>query len=543
MDLRRFNTVNEMIENSFASFADHPAFTCLGHTMTYREIDHLSLQFACYLRNNLKLEPGDRIAIQLPNLLQYPVVAYGAIRAGLVLVNTNPLYTARELSHQLKDSGARVLVVLANVAESAAQIVLDTEVEHIVVTEAGDLLPGLKGFAVNWAIRFMKRIFPPFSLAGAVPFNRALALGQGPLPPVAADPELLLALQYTGGTTGVAKGAMLSHRNLCANYFQILEHNREILRKPAEILAAALPLYHIYAFTMHAICGFACGAHNILIPNPRDMKQLIKSLKPFKCNIFIGVNTLYNAMARSEEFARLDFSEVMTCSAGGMAVTEPVAERWKAVTGHPICEGYGLSETSPVLTFNPPSDIRSGTIGTALVDTEIKILDEMGSEVEDGTPGELTARGPQVMSGYWQRENATAEVLDKDGWFKTGDVAIRLADGYYKIVDRIKDLIIVSGFKVYPHEVEEVVYHHPAVVEAAVVGIPSESTGEAVKLFVVVSDQQVTEQVLMDFCRQHLTAYKVPRQVEFRTSLPKSNVGKILRKDLRPAPRTDGVTH
>lgn len=536
MDLQRFNTVNEMIENSFAGFAGYPAFTCLGHTLTYRDIDRLSFQFACYLRNVLKLEPGERIAIQLPNLLQYPVVAYGAVRAGLILVNTNPLYTPRELSHQLKDSGARVLVVLANVAENAAQIVAETQVEHIIVTEAGDLLPGLKGFAVNWVIRYTKRMMPPFSLPAAERFNRALALGTGPLPPVDPEPESLLALQYTGGTTGVAKGAMLSHRNLCANYFQILEHNQEILRRPSEILAAALPLYHIYAFTMHAICGFACGAHNILIPNPRDMKQLVKSLKPFKCNIYIGVNTLYNAMARSEEFARLDFSEVSTCSAGGMAVTEPVAERWQAVTGHPICEGYGLSETSPVLTFNPPSDIRNGTIGTALTETEIKILDDEGKEVEDGMPGELTARGPQVMSGYWQRENATSQVLDEDGWFKTGDIAIRVADGYYKIVDRKKDLIIVSGFKVYPHEVEEVVYHHPAVVEAAVVGVPSESTGEAVKLFVVVSDSQVTEQVLMDYCRQHLTAYKVPRQVEFRDSLPKSNVGKILRKDLRDRP-------
>ncbi len=536
MDLQRFNTVNEMIENSFTSFADYPAFTCLGHTLTYREIDRLSFRFACYLRNVLKMEPGERIAIQLPNLLQYPVVAYGAIRAGLILVNTNPLYTPRELSHQLKDSGARVLVVLANVAENAAQIVAETQVEHIVVTEVGDLLPGLKGLAVNWVMRYTKRMLPPFSLPGADRFTRTLALGEGPLPPISPDPESLLALQYTGGTTGVAKGAMLSHCNLCANYFQILEHNREILRRPSEILAAALPLYHIYAFTMHAICGFACGAHNILIPNPRDMKQLVKSLKPFKCNIFIGVNTLYSAMARSEDFARLDFSAVSTCSAGGMAVTEPVAERWQAVTGHPLCEGYGLSETSPVLTFNPPSDIRNGTIGTALVDTEIRILDDAGNEVEDGVPGELTARGPQVMSGYWQRENATAEVLDEDGWFKTGDIAIRVADGYYKIVDRKKDLIIVSGFKVYPHEVEEVVYHHPAVVEAAVVGVWSESTGEAVKLFVVVSDPQVTEQMLMDFCRQHLTAYKVPRQVEFRQSLPKSNVGKILRKDLRDRP-------
>ncbi len=533
MSTQRFDTVNELIEHSFQAFAARPAFTGLGHTLTFADIDRLSQKFASYLRTCLKMQPGERIAIQLPNILQYPVVAYGAIRAGMVLVNTNPLYTPRELSHQLQDSGAKVLVVLANVADIAAQTVASTQVEKVIVTELGDLLPWPKRPVVNFAVKHIKRMVPQYSIPGCTPFLEALQLGDADFPPATPDPEELVALQYTGGTTGVAKGAMLSHRNICANYRQIRGHYPTLLVSSSEIFAAALPLYHIYAFTMHAISAFGGGAHNILIPNPRDMAQLVKALRPYKCHVFVGVNTLYAAMARSEEFARLDFSEVTTCSAGGMAVADAVAERWETITGKPICEGYGLSETSPVLAANPLKDIRRGTIGTALPETEIRIVDDAGEEAPEGSPGELLARGPQVMSGYWQRPKATAEVLDDEGWFRTGDIAIRLDDGYYKIVDRKKDLIIVSGFKVFPNEVEEVVYQHPAVVEAAVVSVPSESTGEAVKLFVVVSDPAVTEKDILEHCRVHLTPYKIPRSVEFRDSLPKSNVGKILRKDLR----------
>ncbi len=533
MSNHRFATVNELIEHSFQAFAAQPAFTGLGHTLTFADIDRLSQRFANYLRTCLKLQPGERIAIQLPNILQYPIVAYGAIRAGMVLVNTNPLYTPRELSHQLKDSGAKVLVVLANVADIAAQTVASTQIEKVIVTELGDLLPWPKRPIVNFAVKHIKRMVPQYSIPGCTSFLEALQLGSADFPPPSPDPEELVALQYTGGTTGVAKGAMLSHRNICANFRQIRAHYPTLLETPSEVFVAALPLYHIYAFTMHAICAFGGGAHNILIPNPRDMPQLVKALRPHKCHVFVGVNTLYAAMTRSEEFASLDFSAITTCSAGGMAVTEAVAERWEAITGKPICEGYGLSETSPVLAANPLNDIRRGTIGTALPETEIRIVDDSGDEAPQGSPGELLARGPQVMIGYWQRPKATAEVLDEDGWFRTGDIAIRLDGGYYKIVDRKKDLIIVSGFKVFPHEVEEVVYQHPAVVEAAVVSVPSESTGEAVKLFVVVSDPAVTEKEILEHCRVHLTPYKIPRSVEFRESLPKSNVGKILRKDLR----------
>jgi long-chain acyl-CoA synthetase len=507
-----------------------------GHTLTYAEIDVLSARFASYLQHHSGLKPGDRIAIQLPNILQYPVVLYGAIRAGLVVVNTNPLYTARELLHQLKDSGAKALVVLANVAGTAAEILPQTQVETVIVTEVGDLLPTPKRQLINFAVKHLKKMVPAYSIPGALNLRNVLEHGDRPLAPVLVNGDSVLVLQYTGGTTGVAKGAMLSHANLCANVQQILHHMTQLFKTESQVVAVALPLYHIFAFNIHALCAVSRGAHNVLIPNPRDLPALVKAIKPYKISLYVAVNTLYNALVRYEGFRKLDFSELKTSAAGGMAVTEDVARQWREVTGCAICEGYGLTETSPVLVTNPDNAIQSGTIGTPVIDTEIKVADEQGNPVPDGQPGELWARGPQVMSGYWQKPDATAEVLTPDGWFKTGDIAIRRADGYFKIVDRKKDMILVSGFNVYPNEVEDVVTQHPNIVEAAVIGVPNQETGEAAKLFVVTDGKKVSEAEIIAFCRQRLTAYKVPRIIEYRDSLPKSNVGKILRRELRDPP-------
>lgn len=533
METKRYSTVNELLQDAFQRYRDFPGFTCLGHTMTYGEIDTLSDRFASYLQNHTQLQPGDRIAIQLPNLLQYPVVLYGAIRAGLVIVNTNPLYTARELLHQLKDSGARALVVLANVADKAAEVLPQTDVETVIVTQVGDLLPPVKRLLVNGVVKYIKRAVPSFQFKNSLSLSQALDLGKLPPRPVNVRPESLLLLQYTGGTTGVAKGAMLTHGNLSANVQQVLNHMSKLFKTDSQVVAVALPLYHIFAFNLHGLCAVSRGAHNILIPNPRDLPAFIKALKPYKVSLFVAVNTLYNALIRYPDFQKLDFSELKTSAAGGMAVTEDVAKRWREITGCPICEGYGLTETSPVLISNPDGAPQPGTIGTPVMDTEIRIVDEQGRDVEPGQPGELLARGPQVMLGYWKKEEATAEVLDADGWFKTGDIAIRRPDGYYKIVDRKKDMILVSGFNVYPNEVEDVATQHPDIVEAAVIGVPSTETGEAVKLFVVVGERKVPEDEIIAFCRQRLTGYKVPKIIEYRDSLPKSNVGKILRRELR----------
>lgn len=536
MDSQRYATVSELLQDAFSQHAHLPAFTCFGHTLTYAEIDVLSARFASYLQHHSGLKPGDRIAIQLPNILQYPVVLYGAIRAGLVVVNTNPLYTARELLHQLKDSGAKALVVLANVANTAAEILPQTQVETVIVTEVGDLLPTPKRQLINFAVKHLKKMVPAYSIPGALNLRNVLEHGDRPLAPVLVNGDSVLVLQYTGGTTGVAKGAMLSHANLCANVQQILHHMTQLFKTESQVVAVALPLYHIFAFNIHALCAVSRGAHNVLIPNPRDLPALVKAIKPYKISLYVAVNTLYNALVRYEGFRKLDFSELKTSAAGGMAVTEDVARQWREVTGCAICEGYGLTETSPVLVTNPDNAIQSGTIGTPVIDTEIKVADEQGNPVPDGQPGELWARGPQVMSGYWQKPDATAEVLTPDGWFKTGDIAIRRADGYFKIVDRKKDMILVSGFNVYPNEVEDVVTQHPNIVEAAVIGVPNQETGEAAKLFVVTDGKKVSEAEIIAFCRQRLTAYKVPRIIEYRDSLPKSNVGKILRRELRDPP-------
>ena len=533
MESRRFNTVNALLDEAFEKYSSLPAYTCLGTTLTYRDLKRLSYQFASYLQHHTSLKPGDRIAIQLPNVLQYPVALYGATLAGMVIVNTNPLYTERELKHQLCDSGAKALVVLSNVADKAAAVVKDTSIESVIISELGDLLPWPKRPIVNFVVRFVKKMVPAFKFEQSISFLHALTLGDKPLNSVSPEAEDLYVLQYTGGTTGLAKGAMLSHRNLCANVYQLKNQLSRLFNKESEVIVAALPLYHIFAFNVHALSGFSSGSHNVLIPNPRDIPAFVKAVKNFNVTAYVAVNTLYNALLRNESFRALDFSSLLTSAAGGMALTEDVATSWEKLTGCPVCEGYGLTETSPVVTSNPDLDIRVGTIGKALCDTELKLIDDDGNTVNDGDPGELCVRGPQVMQGYWQRPEATAEVLSADGWFKTGDIVVHVGDGYYKIVDRKKDMILVSGFNVYPNEIEDYVALHPDVIEAAAVGVPSDETGEAVKLFVVRSNPSLSKDELIKYCRKGLTGYKVPKLIEFKEDLPKTNVGKILRRELR----------
>lgn len=530
------STVVEVLNKACETFAANPAFTCLGHELSFAELDHLSLQFACYLQQHTHLEPGDRIAVQLPNLLQYPVVVFGALRAGLTVVNTNPLYTARELEHQLNDSGAKALVVLANIADTAEKVVAHTGVEQVIVTEVGDMHPPVKRFLINAVLRYVKREVPQVHFNNRVNLRDALMLGNiNRYEPSAQKPEDVAVLQYTGGTTGVAKGAMLTHANLVANMQQVREALGDSIAVGREYYVAPLPLYHIYAFTLHCMCLLSAGCHSLLIPNPRDILGFVKALKGQRFTGFVGLNTLFNALCRNEDFLKLDFSSLKTTSSGGMALTTEAANRWREVTGCTVAEGYGMTETSPVVTFNPSNAIQAGTVGLPVPETELKVVDEQGNSLPAGSPGELCVRGPQVMKGYWQRPEETDKVLDADGWLKTGDMAVIQPDGYVKIVDRKKDMIIVSGFNVYPNEIEDVVCQHPAIVEAAAIGLPDEKSGEQVKLFVVSSDPALTEKAVIDYCRENLTAYKVPRSVEFRTELPKSNVGKILRRELKPA--------
>nr|WP_246125144.1 AMP-binding protein [Exilibacterium tricleocarpae] len=532
--LNNNRTVTEVLDETFREYADNAAFTCLGHTLSYAELDRLSAQFAHFLQNCTDLKPGDRIALQMPNILQYPVALYGALRAGLVIVNTNPLYTAREIKHQLNDSGAKALVVLANIADTAAKVIADTPVKEVIVTEIADLHPPLKRVLINTAVKYLKKMVPSFSYPNQITWRTAMRLGaSGQFQAVARAPEDILALQYTGGTTGVAKGAMLTHRNLVSNMEQVLLHVEETLNKGADVFVAPLPLYHIYAFNLHCVGLASVGCHSILIPNPRDIPSVVKALRGHRITGFVGLNTLFNALVRDPGFRDLDFSALRITSSGGMALTEDAASKWKEVTGIEPSEGYGLTETSPTVSSNPPGAIQRGTVGTPLPETELKIIDEQGRTLPAGEAGELCVRGPQVMKGYWQRPEATAEILDGEGWLKTGDMAVLQEDGYLRIVDRKKDMIIVSGFNVYPNEIEDVVCQHPAVLEAAAIGVADEKSGEAVKLFVVVSDSAVTAETIRDYCRENLTAYKVPRFIEFSDDLPKSNVGKILRRELK----------
>jgi long-chain acyl-CoA synthetase len=536
IDWTQYRSLTHLLEEAFAKYADRPAYACMGKSMRFSELDRLSANMAAWLQGQ-GLAPGARVAIMLPNLLQYPVAMAAVLRAGYTIVNVNPLYTARELQHQLADSGAEVLVVLENFAHTAADVIANTKVKHVIVASMGELLGGAKGLVVNLVVRHVKKLVPAWSLPGAITFKRMLAEGaKRTLKPVTVGHDDVAFLQYTGGTTGISKGAVLLHKQVIANVLQNEAWFGPVLaRAPGQPqFACALPLYHIYALTVCALLGMRVGAMNLLIPNPRDIKGFIKELGGYRINVFPAVNTLYNALMNDPDFAKLDFSGLLVCPGGGMAVQKPVADKWLKLTGIPIVEGYGLSETSPVVSANR-CDITefSGTIGMPLPSTEICILDDDSRPVPFGQPGEIAVRGPQVMAGYWNRPDETAKVMTPDGYFKTGDIGIMDERGYIKIVDRKKDMILVSGFNVYPNEVEEVVMAHPSVLEAACVGVPDEHSGEAVKLYVVRRDGALSKEDLLAYCREQLTGYKRPKYIEFRDSLPKTNVGKILRRELR----------
>lgn len=531
------STVDVILE-SCRRFRDRPAFTCLGRSLRYGELDTLSARFAGYLRGEAGLKPGERIAIQMPNLLQYPVAVLGALRAGLVVVNTNPLYSPNELEHQLQDAGASALVLFAHTAESAARVLARTPVRVVILTDVGDLHGALRGTAMNLALRWLKKKVPPKGLREAVSFRRALALGAATLAEAeSAAPTDLALLQYTGGTTGVAKGAMLSHANLVANLNQFSERLQDDCPGAGAIMVAPLPLYHIYAFTTHMLYGLQRGLHQLLIPNPRDIPGLVKAMRPHRVEGFVGINSLYNALCASDAFASLDLSSMRISSAGGMALSSRTAERWERLTGCRILEGYGLTEASPLVACNNSAFLRQGTIGRPVSGTEIRIVRDDGSDAGDGEAGELWVRGPQVMAGYWRRPEETRDVLNAEGWLRTGDVARREDGGFLRIVDRIKDMIIVSGYNVFPAEIEEYVCRHPDIREAAAVGVQRGEVGEKVKLFVVSDNPALSRQDIIDYCSRGLAPYKVPRLVEFRDSLPRSNVGKVLRRELREMAR------
>jgi long-chain acyl-CoA synthetase len=535
IDLSRYSSILDIYDASIEAYADRVAYVNFDKELTFRELDRLSEQFAAYLQG-LGLQKGDRIALMMPNIFQYPVAIFAALKAGLVIVNTNPMYTARELRHQLNDSGARAIVVVENFAHVVQKVRDDVPVEHIVTTRIGDLLGFPKGTLIDFVLRYVKKAVPPFSLPGAVRFPDALRRGAGrSVNRVEQTLDDIAFLQYTGGTTGVAKGAMLTHRNIVANMLQAKEWMVSAkLGEDVEHVICALPLYHIFALTANCFSFMAMGGVNILITNPRDMAGFVKELSNVPFSFLTGVNTLFNGLLNTPGFADLDFSHLKGALGGGMAVQRAVANRWREVTGTPLVEAYGLTETSPAACINP-FDIEefNGCIGLPISSTECGIMDDDGTLLPQGEVGELVVRGPQVMKGYWERPEETAKVLTEDGWLRTGDVAMMTPDGFFKIVDRKKDMILVSGFNVFPNEIEDVVAHHPKVLEVAAVGVPDEKSTEAVKLYVVKSDPSLTEEELRAFCKEELTGYKRPKHIEFRDELPKSNVGKILRRELR----------
>lgn len=532
IDPEQYPRLMDMVEESFKKFADSPAYVSMGKTLTFGEVDKLSTQFGAYLLSR-GLVSGDRVAIMMPNLLQYPIALIGALRAGLVVVNTNPLYTPREMRHQFMDSGTKAIIIAENFAANLQQILGETQINTVIVASIGEML-GLKGYIVNFVVRSIKKMVPKFNIPNTVTFKSALNEGSKfSLPPLTSGPDDTIILQYTGGTTGVSKGAMLTNRNLVANMMQIRAIMMPVLGGNNLTVLCPLPLYHIFAFTVNCLAIMSVGGRNILIVNARDLPALIKDWRKYKPALVTGVNTLYNALLNHPNFASLDFSELKASVGGGMAVQRAVAERWQQVTGCPLTEGYGMTESSPVISCNPlNTSMRIGTIGMPAPSTDVRIADEAGNLTPLGQVGEIQAKGPQVMKGYWQRPEATAEVM-KDGWLCTGDMGIMHPDGFFQIVDRKKDMILVSGFNVYPNEVEDVVAMHPKVLEVAALGIPDEKSGEVVKIFVVKKDPSLNEKELIEHCRLNLTGYKVPKKVEFRTDLPKTNVGKILRRALR----------
>ncbi|KVU18225.1 long-chain fatty acid--CoA ligase [Burkholderia ubonensis] len=538
VDPDRYPSLAHLLDESFATFAARNAYACMGRTMTYAELDTYSRRLGAWLQLR-GLRKGARVAVMMPNVLQYPVAVAAALRAGFTVVNVNPLYTPRELEHQLRDSGAEAIVVLENFATTLQQVIARTDVRHVVVASLGDLLGPVRGMAVNFVARRVKKLVPPYRLPGATPFRTALRDGaRQPFQPAALNHDDVAFLQYTGGTTGVSKGATLTHRNVIANILQNDAWSQPALRKAPQIDAlvtvCALPLYHILALNACMLMGARWGAMNLLIPNPRDVDGFVKELSRYRVNFFPGVNTLFNALLNHPGFASLDFSGLRITLGGGMAVQEVVSTRWMKTTGCPILEGYGLSETSPSVTLSPPTlGAFTGTIGLPVPSTDIALLGENDEPVAQGQPGEIAIRGPQVMAGYWNRPDETAKVMTPDGFFKSGDVGVMDEHGFVRIVDRKKDMILVSGFNVYPNEIEGVVAAHPGVIECACVGVPDSNSGEAVKLFVVRRDPALTTEALMAYCKKEFTGYKKPKYIEFRDSLPKSNIGKILRRELR----------
>jgi long-chain acyl-CoA synthetase len=528
-----FRSIGQLFDKSVDKFRTRPAYHCMGSTLSFGELERLSTAFGAWLQAQ-GLKKGARVAIMLPNCLQYPVAMFGVLRAGYIVVNVNPLYTARELEHQLKDSGAEAIVILENFGRTLQEVLRRTTVKHVVLAALGDML-GAKGVLVNFVLRKVKKMVPAFSLPGARRFNDVLDEGRGrPFAPVEVEPEDIAFLQYTGGTTGVSKGAMLLHRNILANIAQVQGWLALALGGETPSIITALPLYHIYSLTINCLLMLRMGGYSILITNPRDIPGFVKELGKHRYNMITGVNTLYNALLHNPDFAKLDFSALRVASGGGMAVQKAVAEKWKQVTGTTLLEGYGLTETSPVATMNPFNLAGfSGAIGVPIPSTEIVIRDDAGKDLPPGEAGEICIRGPQVMKGYWQRPEETASQFWPDGYLRTGDVAVMDDKGFIRIVDRKKDMILVSGFNVYPNEIEQVVAMHPGVLECAAIGVEDEHSGEVPKVFVVKKDPNLTEQDVLEHCRKELTGYKRPKYVEFRAELPKTNVGKILRRALR----------
>jgi long-chain acyl-CoA synthetase len=529
-----YSSLVDMYAEAFRKYHSRPAFSYMGKSITYGQLDQLTRQLAAYFAS-IGLEAGDRIALMMPNMMQYPIALFGALRAGLVVVNTNPLYTPREMHHQFKDSGAKAIIIAENFAQNLQKIIGETDIQHVILTSAGEMLGFPKGNIVNYVVRNVKKMVPPYQLANTITFSKALSAGKNlPFSPRKTGSDDVVLLQYTGGTTGLSKGAMLTNRNLIANVLQFNAMGGKMLDDvEAPVVLCALPLYHIFAFTVNALCFMYRGGTNILIINGRDIDSIVKTLKKTPVNIITGVNTLFNAMLNHPQFASLDFSGLKITGGGGTAVQVAVAERWKAVTGCDLSEGFGMTETSAVSTINPlDGKGRLGTIGIPIPSTEIRIVDDAGNILPPGETGEIQVKGPQVMKGYYQNPEATASTL-KDGWLSTGDIGLMEPDGFFRIVDRKKDMILVSGFNVYPNEIEGVLAMHDKVMEAAAVSVPDAKSGEAVKVYVVKKDPSLTEEELIAFCRENLTGYKVPKVVEFIDQLPKTNVGKILRRVLK----------
>jgi long-chain acyl-CoA synthetase len=535
IDIHKFNSVIDIFEQSVKAYADRPAFSNFGKSLTYSDFELATSALAAYLQQTLKLKKGDRVAIMMPNLLQNPVSIFAVLRAGLTVVNTNPLYTARELRHQLKDSGAKAIIVVENFAHTVETVLADTDVEHVIVTKMGDMLDFPKSMLINLVVKYVKKMVPSYTFATATSFKTALSEGsQLKFENTPLTHEDIAFLQYTGGTTGVAKGAVLTHKNMVANMLQASEWIKNDVVPGKEVIITALPLYHIFSLTANCLVFMDAGAHNILITNPRDFKGFVNELKNTHFSVITGVNTLFNALLNTEGFADIDFSALKLTLGGGMSVQPAVAAQWKQMTHCTLIEAYGLTETSPAVCINPLNlKDYNGSIGLPISSTYCQLIDLDGNTVTDGEPGELCVKGPQVMKGYWNRPEETANAFTKDGWLKTGDVAKMDDNGFFYIVDRIKDMILVSGFNVYPNEIESVIVEHKGVLECGVIGVPDEKHGEAVKAFVVKKDDTLTEDELLSFCKERLTGYKIPDKIVFIKELPKTNVGKVLRRELR----------